>query len=145
MANAKADKAGAGASPRGVHAGAVSVRAKYVANHSHSATDVIQCVKIPRDAIIDDVKLLPLVGEGSVPDTLTVSVGDGADPNRYISTTFSATVILSAATGLGYKYDSAHISDAAGDMWDTIDVTLDAGVLSVSQGFYLTVIYHNDE
>lgn len=148
MANANADKAESGVFPRSVHAGAVAVRAKYVAaaGISHSATDVIQCVKIPRDAIIDEVIISPLVGEGSTPAVVVVQVGDGADPNRYISSSWSAAAgPLRAQTGLGYKYDSSHISDAAGDLWDTIDVTLDAGAISASQGFYLTVVYHNDE
>lgn len=147
MANATADKAGSGAQPRTLHEGQNVVRAKYVADAgiSHSATDVIQCVKVPRGAIIDEVVLLPLVGEGSTPAAVTVQVGDGVDPNRYISASFSATVILRATTGLGYKYDESHISDAAGDMWDTIDLTLDAGAISASQGFYLTVKYHLDD
>lgn len=144
MANANADKAGSGVSPRGIHAGANVVRAKYVAaaGVSHSATDVISMVKIPNDAIIDAVVLAPLVGEGSTPAAITVQVGDGGDPNRYISDSFSAAVILRATTGLGYKYE---FSDDAGDMYDTIDVTLDAGAISASQGFYLIVTYHNDE
>ena len=145
MADATADKAKTGVPPRTLHAGANVVRAKYIAEASHSATDVIQMVKIPRDAIIDEVVISPLVGEGSSPAVLVVSIGDGADPNRYQSASWSATLILRAITGLGYKYDSSHISDAAGDLWDTIDVTLDAGVLSASQGFYVTVTYHNDE
>jgi hypothetical protein len=120
MADATADKATSGAQPRGLHEGAITVRAKYIADHSHSATDVIQCVKIPRDAIIDEIALLPPVGEASAPAGVETS-------------------------GLGFKYDSSVISDAAAVLYDTIDVTVNAGVLTASQGFYLTVTYHNDE
>lgn len=142
MPNATADKATTGAQPRGIHAGANVVRAKYIgaAGVSHSATDVIQMLKIPQGAIIDDVVLLPLVGEGSTP-ALTVTVGDGDDPNRYITGTLS-TVAVRAVSGLGYKYE---FSDDAANLYDTIDVTLTAGAVSASQGFYLTVTYHVDD
>ena len=147
MANATADKATSGAQPRSVHVGQNVVRAKYVAGAgiSHSATDVIQCVKVPRGAIIDEITLAPLSGEGSTPAAVTVQVGDGNDPNRYLSASFSAAVILRATSGLGYKYDVSAISDAAAVLYDTIDVTLDAGAISASQGFYLIAKYHVDD
>jgi hypothetical protein len=104
-----------------------------------AGTDVIQCVKIPNDAIIDDVVLFPLVGEGSSP-SVTLLVGDGDDPNRYMSATLGQT--FRADTGIGFKYE---FSDDAAVMYDTIDCSLAAGVLSASQGFYLVVTYHCDE
>ena len=145
MADATADKATSGAQPRGLHEGAITVRAKYIADHSHSATDVIQCVKIPRDAIIDEIALLPPVGEASAPAGVEFLIGDGSDPNRYWSGSFSSTTTVRATSGLGFKYDSSVISDAAAVLYDTIDVTVNAGVLTASQGLYLTVTYHNDE
>jgi hypothetical protein len=145
MADATGDKAAAGIQPRGIHAGANVVRAKYVAEASHSATDVIQMVKLPNRAIVDDIVLAPLgggTGEGSSPAVLVVSVGDGVDPNRYYSGSWSSTLVARAnMAGIGYQIS---ISDAAAVQFDTVDVTINAGVLSVSQGFYLTVFYHND-
>ncbi len=142
MADNTASYAQSGVQPKTVHAGANVVRARYTADQSHSATDVIQMVKIPRDAIIDDVVLCPAVGVGSQPAALTVQVGDGGDPNRYLSASFSSTALLRATSGLGYKYD---ISDDAAVAYDTIDVTVDAGALTVSHAFDLIVTYHMDE
>jgi hypothetical protein len=102
-------------------------------------------VKLPNRAIVDDIVLAPLgggTGEGSSPAVLVVSVGDGVDPNRYYSGSWSSTLVARAnMAGIGYQIS---ISDAAAVQFDTVDVTINAGVLSVSQGFYLTVFYHND-
>lgn len=118
------------------------VRARYIAAASHSATDVIQMMKIPDKAIIDEIVVGPPVGTASSPAVLVIQVGDGADPNRYMSVSWSATLIVRATTGLGFKYE---ISDDAAVHHDTIDITIDAGVLSVSQGIDMIVTYHVDE
>ena len=142
MANATADKATSGAQPRAVHAGAMCVRGRYIAAASHSATDVIQMVKVPDKAIIDEIVVAAPHLVGSAPAVLVIQVGDGADPNRYLSVSWSATLISRAISGLGYKYE---ISDDAAVHYDTIDITIDAGVLSVSQGIDMIVTYHVDE
>jgi len=145
MSNATADKAASGVQPRRDHAGRNVVRAIYKATASHSATDVIQGVKVPNRAVIDEVTLVPIdatnVG-GSTPAALTITIGDGVDPSRYFSGSYSATVVVRATGGLGYQYS---ISDDAAVMYDTIDVTITAGALTASQGFVMIVAYHNEE
>jgi hypothetical protein len=98
-------------------------------------------VKVPRDAIIDEVVLSAPVGVGSQAAAVTLQVGDGGDPNRYISGSYSATSIHRAATGLGYQYT---ISDDAAVQFDTIDLTVDAGTLTAGHTVQLIVTYHLD-
>lgn len=142
MANAKADKAADGVQPREIEAGANVVRASYIAAESHSATDVIQCIKIPSGAIIDEVALAAPIS-GSAPAIVVLSLGDGDDPNRFGTFTVStAQVVARAQYGIGYQYS---LSDAADPFYDTIDATVDSNVLTVSQGFALTVTYHCDD
>jgi len=140
MANAKADKAADGVQPREIEAGANVVRASYIAAESHSATDVIQCIKVPSGAIIDNVIVAPPIS-GSTPAAVILTIGDGDDPNRFGSFTFSS--VAARGTGnLGYQYS---LSDAADPFYDTIDATVTGGVLTVSQGFAMIVTYHCDD
>lgn len=91
---------------------------------SVTASDVVQMVKVPLGAAIIDVKVS---GDGAGTITGTITVGDGNDPNRYITATsasgaMAAQSINSAAGGVGYEYTAT----------DTIDVTFDA--VSVGSG-----------
>ncbi len=144
MADATADKAASGVQPRAIHAGSNVIRAKYLANHSHSATDVIQMLKVPNGAIIDSVVLSGAVAENSAPAIVNLTIGDGGDPNRYASASFTMATDnpLYANLGLGYKYE---FSDDAAVQYDTIDLTIVSGVISAGQAVYLTVGYHIDD
>ena len=142
MANATATKAASGVQPKRLHAGTQTIRARYIAEASHSATDVIQLVKVPDGAIIDDVVVTPIIGTASAPATTCVfTIGDGDDPNRYLSASYDG-VVLRATLGLGYKYD---LSDDAADLFDTIDLTITAGTITASQGLDVLVTYHVDD
>lgn len=148
MPDGTADKAKAGVQPRAIHAGMNVVRAKFTAEASSSATDVIQCVKVPNGAIIDEVIFSGVsAGDtGSSPAILNITIGDGDDPNRYASASFTLATDnpLRANLGLGHKYE---FSDDAAVQFDTIDVTIgtSANPISASQAFYLTVMYHVDD
>lgn len=85
---------------------------------SVTANDVVQMVKVPLGAAIIDVKVS---GDGAGTIVGTVSVGDGSDPDRFITATSASGAmavqgINSAAGGCGYEYTAA----------DTIDVTFAA-------------------
>lgn len=142
MANGTSDKCAAGVQPKTLHAGACVVRARYTASASHSPTDVIQMVKVPHGAIIDEVQIHAPSGVASAPAALTISVGDGGDPNRYFSGSYSTTAVIRATSGLGYEYS---LSDDAVVQYDTIDITIDAGALTASQAVEMIVTYHLDE
>lgn len=142
MSNGTSDKAGAGVQPKALHSGANVVRARYTASASHSPTDVIQMVKVPHGAIIDEVQVHAPSGVASAPAALTVSIGDGNDPNRYFSGSYSTTAIIRATSGLGYEYS---MSDDATVQFDTIDITIDAGALTAGQAVEMIVTYHLDE
>lgn len=147
MANSTAPSAKTGVQPKALHEGVQSVRSVYSASHSHSPTDVIQMVKVPNGAIIDEIILSSVPGSGSAPAVVVFQVGDGDDPNRFASLTFGsgasagAGLVARANLGLGYEYS---FSDAEIPQYDTIDLTVDAGVLSAGHVIQLTVLYHVD-
>ena len=139
MATYEADKAKTGVQPREIETGANVVRASYISEVTHAAADIIQCVKVPSGAIIDSVVYAPPIS-GSA-GAFQGQIGDGDDPNRFGSATLSAGAFF-GDLALGYQYS---LSDAADPFYDTIDVTIDAGTLTVSQGFVLIVTYHCDD
>ncbi len=140
MATYEADKAKSGVQPREIETGANVVRASYISEVTHAAADIIQCVKVPSGAIIDSVVYAAPIS-GSAPAQMMCQIGDGDDPNRFGSSTLSS-VAFTGNLALGYQYS---LSDAADPFYDTIDVTIDAGALTVSQGFVLIVTYHCDD
>ena len=140
MATLKADKAQDGAQPRTIHAGANSVKFMYSVTASLSAGDVIQAIKVPHGAIIDDIVVV--LNSGSC----TMVVGDGDDDNRYITSatlTLAAMARLNAGSGVGYQYN---LSDDAADQFDTIDITIGTVASGTATGNVSGVItYHCDE
>jgi hypothetical protein len=142
MSNATAPKALAGATPRTIHAGAITVAARYTCSACHSATDVISMVKIPNGAVIDDVVLCHSGDAGSAPAIAVIQVGDSVSAARYASASWSATLVLRATAGLGHRVS---LSDDASVMYQTINLTMTAGVISVSHVLELIVSYHMDD
>lgn len=143
MATLKSDKAQDGVQPREVHAGSNSVKAVYSITASLNAGDVIQMVKIPDNAVIDDIR----IDWGNVGASVgTVRVGDGGSAGRFVSASASVsanTGIQIMANNMGYQYN---LSDAAGTMWDTIDITVDSVTAATATGnVTMTVTYHMDE
>jgi hypothetical protein len=104
--------------------GVVSI-VKQVSLTSVTANDVVQVCKVPSGAKMLDVKLSGANDGGAIVGTVTV--GDGGDPDRYItsiSLSAASTVkqMTSAAGGMGYEYSAD----------DTLDITFAA--VSVGSG-----------
>lgn len=143
MANANSPQAASTYSPKRVHAGANIVRARYVCAASHSATDVIQMVKIPNGAIVDEVVLFHSGDVGSDAGVVNVTVGDADDPNRYASFSAALATVQRATTGLGHQVS---LSDDASVMYQTIDITfVSGGPITASHVVEMYVIYHVDQ
>jgi hypothetical protein len=145
MATLKGSKATDGAQPRLVEAGCVSVKSTYdLANGALSAGDVLQMVKIPHGAIIDDVKV---VMGGTNNDTKIVAkIGDGNSATRFFgsaSLSLTQSAIISMSDGLGYQYN---LSDDAADQFDTIDITVGTVTSATATGTVTMMVqYHCDE
>ena len=146
MATLKASKAKAGAQPRLVHAGSVTVKSTYSLTAAFSAGDVVQMTKVPHGAIIEDVVLI-----NTVPGDFHFTIGDGDDPNRYfLSATMTADAgvlfmhdYANLANGYGYQYN---LSDDATDQFDTIDVAVTTVTTGTAAGaITLLCRYHCDE
>ena len=136
---ALADKAATGISARGIHVGANVVRARYAPTATVSAGEVIECVKVPHKAIIDDVVF---VSGPSLAAAVTIAIGDTA---RYLASTSASTTVgvIRATVGLGYQYS---LSDDVYPQSDTVDVLLGTGqIVPATHAFDLIVTYHNDE
>lgn len=146
MATKYADKAKTGAQARQVHAGAITVKAKYVFSDDAedlSAGDVIQMVKVPHGAIIDDMTVFM----GTVGDhKAVVTIGDGGSATRFFgSASLSLTVgtAITMSDGFGYQYN---LSDDAVPQWDTIDITIGTVTSSTATGTIVMILsYHCDE
>lgn len=110
MATRTANAAAAGAPPKGLRVGLVAVNETYDLSLSLSPGDVIQMVKVPKDATPIYVAVSMPLGIG------VANVGDGLDTDRYINLLFSANAVLqpinTAYTGYTYTAD------------DTIDIQI---------------------
>jgi hypothetical protein len=103
-----------------------SVTAEYTVTAALATSDVIQMVKIPVNAVIQEVIISTSAGVGA---TANLSVGDTGSTARYIaSTAFTATTLarLGVHAGHGYKY--------------TADGTLDIAAVSIATPTAGTVI-----
>ena len=144
MATLKGTKATDGAQPRFVETGAVQVLSTYdLSNGALSAGDVVQMVKIPHGAIIDDVKVKMSVAENKA----VVQVGDGNDTSRYFGSASLSLVGGAAITmdtdAFGYQYN---LSDDAADQYDTIDIVVGTVTSATATGtITMLVSYHCDE
>ncbi len=132
--------------PRLVHAGTITVKNTYSLTASLSAGDVLQLVKIPHGAIIEDIVFV-----NTVPGDYHVTIGDGGDADRFFTSatmTADAGVLymqdyLNAAEGVGYQYN---LSDDAAVQYDTIDMTVGTVTTGTAAGaITLLVRYHCDE
>jgi len=142
MADYTADKAASGVQPRGIHAGGNTVRARFAPTATASAGDVLQCVKVPHGAIIDDVTF---VSGPSLAAAITIAIGDGGSTGRYLGSTSASTTVgvIRASVGLGHQYS---ISADAYPQSDTIDVLLGTGqIVPATHAFDLIVSYHIDD
>lgn len=98
--------------------------------------DVVQMVKIPVGAIIQDVTLSSTDIDTNGTPTVSLVVGDGSDTDRFITTSTigraGGVARLDSQVGHGYAYTAE----------DTIDVVITAGPATAAVGtFVLTVDY----
>jgi hypothetical protein len=104
-------------SPKYIEAGAFSMFASYT--YTASSGDVVQMVKVHPNFRVRNVLFAHAVSPASAGDTVTLNmtVGDGNDTDRYI-TTFSASAgvvrTLNNTAGMGYLYSAV----------DTVDVVI---------------------
>jgi hypothetical protein len=113
MPTYKADKAAATVQSRG-GIDITSVTGTYTVSANLAASDVIEMVKIPAGATVQEVIVS---ASASVAATSTGEVGDGADTDRFVASGSigggaASLSRLNAATGHGYKYSDE----------DTIDI-----------------------
>ena len=137
MGTLTGSKAGSGVQARSHVAGTVSVYAEYTASATVSAGDVVQMVKVPKGAMVTDMRLSTntLADQGA-----HLQVGDGVDTDRYISASGGTVVAgtdINQASGLGYEYTAD----------DTIDikVVVVGGTATAAAVYKLTVQYTMDE
>ncbi|HCO58910.1 MAG TPA: hypothetical protein DIT58_01855 [Porticoccaceae bacterium] len=129
MATLKSDKAQAAVSARYLHAGSVTEVCTYTTTATLSAGDVIQMMKVEPGAVVTGYQLKSTDGE------LTVALGDGLDPDRYLAATAAGSTLASPIVNLGYEYTAS----------DTVDVLVGGsatGVANVMQAI-ITVTYDN--
>lgn len=116
----------------------ISVPGTYELTKALVINDVIQMVKIPKNAVVDEVILGTDDLDSHGTPTITLSVGDGTTVNRYITESTvgqgGGLVRLSNVDGMGYTYTAE----------DTIDVKVIAAPATgaTSGTISLTVIYH---
>lgn len=114
--------------PQPISAGVVyESTAQYDLDNAAVSGDVIPMVPLPARARVCAVTV------AAVGQAATVAVGDGDDPDRYITSgavAAGAVARINAATAFGYSYQAS----------DTVDVTL--GATPVDGGsIFLTVLY----
>ena len=132
MATITASKAMAGVQPKGLSVGLVAVTSVWSASITVSAGDVIQMVKVPKNATPVYVAISGNVGVGSA------NVGDGVSAARYLTAyAFSSTAVQTAINTAYSPYTYS--------VDDTIDITVSAVSLSsLAGGFNLIAIFAMD-
>lgn len=117
MATLSSDRIASNLPIREIHAGAFTEVAAYSGSAAFSAGDVVQMVNVPAGARVVDLKYQTNVLSDSVSAAFTI--GDGLDPNRYVSAAGLSTIggnLDNRLTAFGYEYTAD----------DTVDVTIDA-------------------
>ena len=102
-----------------------------------TATDIVQALNIPANAVVVDVKLRVVTAEGG---TATVDIGDTVDPNGYDDSvninatagTITASIKGTDAYAVGRYYSTAGTIDLI------IDNNLDTAVLYISAEYFIT-------
>jgi len=148
MATLTATPADTGSQPRAIHAGANVARGVYSLSADIANGDVLQMVKVPNGAVIDDVVIARTSETGLVVGWVC---GDGDDTDRFIRSAITSLTAdaggalsrLDSPVGLGYRYN---FSDAVVQPEDTVDIVIS----SVSGGGSLghitcEVTFHLDE
>lgn len=125
--------------PKGTHEGVNCAIVDISATATLSAADILEVVKVPTGARISHISVTP----NSAVGTAAISIGDGVDPDRFLtSSNLTAETTLYADSGIGYKYD---LSDDASVLYDTIDVTVISGSITVGGALRVAVFYTVDE
>lgn len=130
MATLKGTRARDNVSARMIHAGMNVAYSEYTITASLSITDVLEMIKVPKGAYVLDVVVCGPEGGGDNVGAFTV--GDGADPDRYIgSTSYSPSMALArlstGVTGVGHNYSAT---------FDTIDITITTETSATATGVF---------
>lgn len=115
MATITATAASTNVNPRVIHAGLYSITGGPF-TFAASAGDVVQMFKVPAGFTVREMRVV-----GSAASVVAYQVGDGLDPNRYISASTGAT-LATARMGSGLVADTSDYRYTAND---TIDITID--------------------
>lgn len=141
MATYKGTKAGDGAQPVYLHTGQIAVKSTYTWTATASVGDVVQMVKVPRGAIIDEIVVFSDGGDHA-------NIGDGGSVARYFASSSALTTrhiltrVEGVQAGIGYQYD---ISDDAAVAYDTIDLTIVVADSSPADVTTMLAYYHCDD
>lgn len=121
MATLTSNKVTTGTQPKGLNVGLVAVTATYTTVASASAGDVIQMVKVPKNATPVYVALTGVPADGHI----VVKVGDGINTGRYIT----GGTLSAAGVGNSLVINTEYVPYTY-SVDDTIDVKL--STLSIS-------------
>lgn len=116
MATITATAASTNVSPRVIHAGLYSITGGPF-TLSPSAGDVIQMLKVPAGFAVKELLVI-----GNAASTVAYQVGDGFDPNRWLSASALAVLPIRMGAGLAAAADTTRYTYSAND---TIDITID--------------------
>ena len=133
MATRTATKAAAGIQPKGLRVGLVAVTCQYSIDASLSVGDVIQMVKVPKNATPVYVAL-----SGATTAVGTIKVGDGISAARYITNYAVSAGAVQSGINTAYVPYTYSVDD-------TIDVTVSLVSISAVGGeIVLTAIFAMD-
>lgn len=145
MATLTANAAQSNVQARFNNTGLQMVVSVYTGTASLANADVIQMVKVPKGAVVHDVRLYSpgTLWEGT--SNAILAVGDGDNDDRFLSSSIaSATHIVgmthrllgNSGGGLGYEYSAA----------DTIDITIRqvSGTMTAAPILAVSVLYSLD-
>ena len=141
MATYTGTKAEDGAQPIYLHTGAVVVKSTFTWTATASVGDVVQMIKVPRGAIIDEIVVFDTGGDHA-------NIGDGVSVARYFASASALTTrhvltnIEGVLAGIGYQYD---ISDAAAVAYDTLDLSIVVAGSTPADVTTMIATYHCDD
>lgn len=140
MATYKGTAAVDGAQAKYLHEGTITVKSTFTWTATASVGDVLQMVKVPYGAIIDDIVVYSTGGDHA-------DIGDGGSANRFKDSSSALTTMHSlrvegVGTAVGYQYSA---SDAVTPRYDTIDLTILVADSSVGDVTTAVVTYHCDQ
>lgn len=126
------------------HGGYVQVRrVQFVTTAALANTDVIQMVPVqPGERVIGGWVICPDLDTGGSP-TVTIDVGDGDDPDRFVdgSTVPRTGGLIEFGEGVAATAAGATAFDKVYTVADTIDITISAAVATApAAGLTITMI-----